>query len=75
MKADTTCCYFISKCTCNKRGSAEPLHAYLDMARQTVFERNISTLKYIPTPLFEEPLKFIAHGHTYFREILVSVSH
>ena len=27
-----------------------------------IFERNITTLENAPTPLFEEPLKFIAHG-------------
>ena len=36
----------------DKRGIAEPLHAYLDMARQTIFERNITTLKkYAHPPL------------------------
>ena len=31
------------------------------------FERKITTLKNNPTPLFEEPLKFIVHGHIFER--------
>ena len=43
MKADTICCYIISN-PHDKRGTAEELDAYLDMAR-IIFERNITILK------------------------------
>ena len=32
-----------------------------------IYERNAQTLENIPTPLFGEPLKFIAHGRTFER--------
>ena len=50
----------------HKRGTAESLHVYTNRARLTAsevgyFERNITILENTPTPLFEEPLKFIVH--------------
>ena len=32
-----------------------------------IFGRNAQTLENTPTPLFGEPLKFIAHGRTFER--------
>ena len=44
----------------DKRGIAESLHVYINRA-------NVTTLKNTPTPLFEEPLKFITHGRIFKR--------
>ena len=49
MKADTICCYCISKRIA--RGIAESLHAYITRARLTVYEVgvfSITTLKLCP---------------------------
>ena len=63
MKADTICCYCISK-HITKRGIAESLHAYIYRARLTACEVGvffITTLKNMPTSFFVELLKFIVH--------------
>ena len=48
---------------------AGSLHAYTNRARLTACEVgiNITTLENTPTPLFEEPLKFIAHDRIFER--------
>ena len=61
----------------DKRGIAESLHAQITRARLTacevgVFSREISQLENMPTPLFEEPLKFIAHWRIFERLRYVS---
>ena len=58
MKADTICCFRLSKPT-KKRSILESLHAQITRARLCVrwvyFERNNITFKNMLTPLFEEP--------------------
>ena len=60
--------YLLHKQPHDKRGIAKSLNeSYIKWARLTVwdervFKRNIITLKNTPTPLYEEPLKFITHG-------------
>ena len=61
MKADTICCYCISKCLTKEHCKSQ--HAYMTnlKARLTVIEVGIFFVN-TPTPLSEEPLRFIAHG-------------
>ena len=44
----------------DKKGITEPLQVYMNKAGLI-----ITTLVNMPTPLFEEPLKFISHGHIF----------
>ena len=64
MKADTICCYCISKLMTKR--IAESLHAYITRARLTACEVGVFS-RDMPTPLFEEPLKFIAHGRIFVK--------
>ena len=60
-----------------QRGIAESLHAYWTMTRlwgSRIFERSIRTLENMPAPLFEVPLKFIAHGIC-SRDYYMSLNH
>ena len=60
-------CFFISKRM--TRGISESLHADINRARLTACEVGffITILKNTLAPLFEEPLKFFAHGHIFRR--------
>ena len=63
MKADTICCYCISKHMTRERSIAESLYAYINMVRLTVFEvvvfsREMSQLlKIHPPPALRTSLK------------------
>ena len=67
MRADTIYCYCLSQCVTKE---AFQNHCMLQITRARLtacdvgvfYEKNITTLENMPTPFFQEPLKFIAHG-------------
>ena len=72
MKAHTICCYCVSKRM--TKGALQnhcmQLYGQTNCVSGGVY---ITTFENMPTPLFEEPLTFIAHGHIFKRLLYIQL--
>ena len=68
MKAGTICCYCISKCMIKKALQNHCMRTQIELdelqVRWAYFREKYHNSRKYANPLFQEPLKFIAHGHT-----------